>query len=94
MSPNTPAGARYWDDEYRGHVQYYDRRRLEFRRDAASAWTKLIELGCEGVLSMYRVHRTCRATYIFTHVEYVVLACSTCALCLMQGIGVCSAQAF
>jgi len=41
----------YWDDEYRGHAQYYDRRRLEFRRDAAQAWRKLIELGCEGILT-------------------------------------------
>ena len=39
---------RYWDEEYRKHVQYYDRRRLEFRRDSAVVWQKLIELGCEG----------------------------------------------
>lgn len=40
-----------WDPEYRNHIEYYDRRRLEFRRDAARAWKKLTELGCEGLLT-------------------------------------------
>lgn len=52
-------GVRYWDDEYRGHVQYYDRHRLEFRRDAAQAWKKLIELGCEGMLQASTVSLSC-----------------------------------
>ena len=42
--------ALWWDEDYREHVQYYDRHRLEFRRDSALAWKKLTELGCEGLL--------------------------------------------
>lgn len=43
--------ALWWDLEYREHVLYYDNHRLEFRRDAAFAWKKLTELGCEGILT-------------------------------------------
>ena len=39
-----------WDPAYRAHIRYYDSHRLEFRRDAARAWKKLTELGCEGLL--------------------------------------------
>ena len=39
-----------WDRAYRSHLQHYDRHRLEFRQDAAAAWKKLTELGCEGLL--------------------------------------------
>ena len=40
----------YWDAELRQHIEYCDRDRVAFRRDAAAAWIKLTELGCEGVL--------------------------------------------
>ena len=40
----------YWDEAYRRHLLHYDRHRREFRRDAALAWKKLTELGCEGLL--------------------------------------------
>ena len=39
----------YWDASYKRHIDYYDSHRLEFRRDAAAAWKKLIELGCKGL---------------------------------------------
>ena len=39
-----------WDPTYRKHREWYNRHRLEFRRDAARAWKKLTELGCEGML--------------------------------------------
>ena len=42
--------ALWWDKEFRKHVQYYDRHRREFKRDAAVAWVKLTELGCEGLV--------------------------------------------
>jgi hypothetical protein len=32
-------------------VRWYDCHRNEFRRDAARAWKKLIELGCDGLLA-------------------------------------------
>ena len=40
----------WWDPDYKQHVVYYDRHRREFRNDAAAAWSKLIELGCEGLV--------------------------------------------
>ena len=43
--------ALWWDKDYRKHVEFYDIHRLEFRRDAAIAWKKLTELGCEGILT-------------------------------------------
>eukprot|EP00750_Incisomonas_marina_P030753 INCI765.1.p1 GENE.INCI765.1~~INCI765.1.p1 ORF type:complete len:532 (+),score=92.99 INCI765.1:205-1800(+) len=47
--------ALYWDKDYRKHVEYYQRHRLEFRRDAAHAWKKLTELGCPaGLLTLER----------------------------------------
>ena len=42
--------ALWWDENYREHVVYYDTHRLEFRRDAAIAWRKLTELGCDEML--------------------------------------------
>lgn len=39
--------ALHWDPEYRKWLQHYDRKRREFRKDAAKAWAKLIELGCD-----------------------------------------------
>jgi cytochrome c peroxidase len=42
--------ALWWDENYREHVVYYDTHRLEFRRDAAIAWKKLTELGCDEML--------------------------------------------
>ena len=44
-----------WDPEFKKHLDYYQHHRLEFRRDAAYAWKKLIELGCpEGLLTEER----------------------------------------
>ena len=40
-----------WDDDFRQHLQYYDRHRTHFARDAVAVWTKLTELGCEGLLT-------------------------------------------
>ena len=41
--------ALFWDKTYYGYVQQYDRDRRSFASDAAKAWKKLIELGCEGL---------------------------------------------
>lgn len=38
--------ALWWDAAFRGHVQYYDRHRLEFRSDARVNFQRLTELGC------------------------------------------------
>ncbi len=35
-----------WDPEFKRHLDYYARNRLEFRSDAARVWKKLTELGC------------------------------------------------
>lgn len=43
--------ALLWDPEYRKIAFWYDKHRLEFHRDAALAWKKLTELGCDGLLS-------------------------------------------
>ena len=43
--------ALIWDDEYKKHVLWYDDHRNEFRSDAALLWTRLMELGCEGILT-------------------------------------------
>jgi cytochrome c peroxidase len=40
-----------WDPVYAKHVAFYDAHRAEFRRDAARAWKKLTELGCDGLLT-------------------------------------------
>ena len=37
-------------EDFRKHVQYYDRHRREFKRDACAAWVRLTELGCEGLV--------------------------------------------
>ena len=42
--------ALQWDPEYSRHLHYYDRNRVAFKQDAAAAWKKLTELGCEGLL--------------------------------------------
>jgi len=38
------------DPGFRTHVDFYNRNRRQFRIDCVRAWTKLTELGCEGVL--------------------------------------------
>lgn len=43
--------ALYWDKEYKQWIQYYDRRRKEFKKEACLAWRKLTELGCDGCLT-------------------------------------------
>lgn len=43
--------ALWWDEEFRKHVMHYDRDRKAFKTDAAAAWKKLIELGCDGLLT-------------------------------------------
>lgn len=43
--------ALLWDAEYRKISLWYDRHRLEFHLDAAAAWKKLTELGCDGLLN-------------------------------------------
>jgi len=40
-----------WDPEYKKSVLAYDSDREAFREDAAVAWKKLIELGCDGILT-------------------------------------------
>jgi hypothetical protein len=40
----------FQDPEYKKCVLAYDSDRDAFRRDAADAWKKLIELGCDGIL--------------------------------------------
>ena len=40
-----------WDPVYKQHVAWYDRHRNEFRRDAGELWKRLIELGCDGILT-------------------------------------------
>mmetsp|Transcript_17750 Transcript_17750/g.32720 ORF Transcript_17750/g.32720 Transcript_17750/m.32720 type:complete len:315 (-) Transcript_17750:99-1043(-) len=40
-----------WDKNYYEHIQYYDRNRRVFRNDAAKVWKKLMELGCDGILT-------------------------------------------
>lgn len=42
--------ALHWDPEYRKHVVFYHRNRKVFAQDAVAAWTKLIELGCDGLV--------------------------------------------
>ena len=39
--------ALVWDTEFHRHLMWYDQHRVEFRMDAADAWKKLTELGCE-----------------------------------------------
>ena len=41
----------WWCEKYRPHVIFYDRNRKKFRHDAAIAFKKLTELGCEGILT-------------------------------------------
>lgn len=41
----------WWDEGYRAHLLHYDRDRRAFRSDAAAAWKKLTELGCEGLIA-------------------------------------------
>jgi catalase (peroxidase I) len=43
--------ALLWDPEFRKIALWYDRHRLDFHRDAAVAWKKLTELGCDGLLT-------------------------------------------
>lgn len=42
--------ALLWDPTWKKIVLWYDRHRKEFHRDAAMAWKKLTELGCDGLL--------------------------------------------
>jgi cytochrome c peroxidase len=43
--------ALWWDENYRQYVQFYDRKRLEFKRDAVVNFVQLVELGCDGLLT-------------------------------------------
>lgn len=43
--------AIYWDLQYRSHLQFYDKNRHAFFHEAKSAWQKLTELGCDGLLT-------------------------------------------
>jgi len=43
-----------WDPTYKKHVSWYDRHRLEFRSDAAKLWKRLVELGCDDMLTPER----------------------------------------
>jgi catalase (peroxidase I) len=43
--------ALLWDPTWKKIVLGYDSHRLDFHRDSAAAWTKLTELGCEGMLT-------------------------------------------
>jgi len=43
--------ALLWDDTYKQITLHYDQNRIAFHIDAANAWKKLTELGCDGLLS-------------------------------------------
>lgn len=47
--------ALWWCEKYRPHVIYYDNNRRIFRSDAAIAFKKLTELGCEGLLAQEEI---------------------------------------
>ena len=40
-----------WDPSYKAEITYYNRNRRQLRKDVATAWQKLIELGCDGRLT-------------------------------------------
>ena len=40
-----------WDPAYKAEITYYNRNRRQLRKDVATAWQKLIELGCDGRLT-------------------------------------------
>ena len=40
-----------WDSKFRKWLEYYNQNRRQFRVDAVKAWSKLTELGCQGLRS-------------------------------------------
>mmetsp|Transcript_23406 Transcript_23406/g.44039 ORF Transcript_23406/g.44039 Transcript_23406/m.44039 type:complete len:384 (-) Transcript_23406:17-1168(-) len=46
--------ALWWDPNYQEYVKAYDRDRVQFKRDAVKTFKKLIELGCEDMLTQER----------------------------------------
>ena len=43
-----------WDKEYKLHVDFYNRDRRAFYKDAGRVWKKLIELGCDSLAEELR----------------------------------------
>jgi len=50
--------ALWWCEQYRAHVIFYDNNRRAFRSDAAQAFKKLTELGCDGLLTPEEIEET------------------------------------
>lgn len=46
--------ALWWDPDYQQYVKAYDRDRVAFKKDAVVTFKKLVELGCEGILTEER----------------------------------------
>jgi catalase (peroxidase I) len=46
--------ALWWDEKFRVWVEYYDDNRKQFRLDAVRNFKRLVELGCEGILTEER----------------------------------------
>ena len=46
--------ALWWDENFKKWVEFYDDNRREFRNDAVKNFKRLVELGCDGILTQER----------------------------------------